>query len=404
MKDRIQFQQLPLTALQLEAPDNEKKISSKLLEDLQESIDRLPSHPKHKTAIRSALKEKVLEWQNNSGIARSLVITSSPVVPLTKIIYESLNGDKKNVHSQINTRDEDARTHDYDRIKKQLISQIESLDKQKRQLIIIPQLESCFLRCIGGLEVVETLREIIYEYPSLFWLIGCNSWAWKYLDCIYEVSRYLDDIMPLPPLNGEEMREWLQPVIDEIDIDWEEKPENENWNNSREKYLYKTQGWWQKLKIKASSNWQEEKEEETDTPQQKYFRNLAKFSSGIGTVGARLWLESLQSPVSEEDGNQSDRNQMSELQITKAKLPNLPSLNADDRYVIYSLLLHGRMSLPHLASSLGQSENEIKTRLPFLLQSGVVMRDRNMLSIEPAHYINLKATLSNHNFIVGEDL
>ena len=129
-----------------------------------------------------------------------------------------------------------------------------------------------------------------------------------------------------------------------------------------------------------------------------YFRfdNLAGISQGLPRVAASLWLKSLLYEPSEE-GNASAK-----IEQKKAKLPDLPNLLPEDRYILYSLLLHGYLSLSHLAVSLGESETTVQARVQFLLQTDVIERRHHFLNVVPAHYPKLRATLDYNNFLVGD--
>ncbi len=81
------------------------------------------------------------------------------------------------------------------------------------------------MRCIGGLEAIEALRDLVAGDSSRFWLIGCNSWAWQYLERIYQINAYLTNTVSLPPLKEEQMQEWLQPLMTKLNPDW--KADNE---------------------------------------------------------------------------------------------------------------------------------------------------------------------------------
>ncbi|MDJ0743712.1 MAG: hypothetical protein QNJ32_10160 [Xenococcaceae cyanobacterium MO_167.B27] len=58
------------------------------------------------------------------------------------------------------------------------------------------------------------------------------------------------------------------------------------------------------------------------------------------------------------------------------------------------------MSLPHLITTLETNASIVKNRTQYLLQNGVISKEQNLLSVNPAYYHQLKNTLSNNNFLV----
>ena len=82
-------------------------------------------------------------------------------------------------------------------------------------------------------------------------------------------------------------------------------------------------------------------------------------------------------------------------------MPELPELVATDFYLLYSLLLHGGMSLSHLALSMGKNQSLVKARTQYLLQAGVIYKEQDILMICPSYYPKLKSILNNNNFLVN---
>ena len=384
LKAKIKFPKLLPTELGLDSSINLDQLPLTISNSINQRIANLSSHSEHQTTVQSALKEALNKWRQQPESPNSLVILASPVSPLGRILSESAGGFQEDNLFQVKSLEWAVQPHDYNKIKTQLLSQFnpqESLPKatdletsvtekaeEFLKLLVIPRLEWCFLRSIGGLEIIEILRDLISSDTSQFWLIGCNNWAWQYLDQIYQVSAYLGETQALPALTGTQMKEWLQPVIDEIKLNWGE----------------------------------DIAQEDLESYQEKYFENLADISLGIETVGADLWIRGLQYPASQTDNLQDKGEELSSLTIQKARLPDLPNLIPEDRFLLYSLLLHGGMSLSHLALSLGQTESLVKTRVRYLLQTGVIRRESNLLIVNPSYYPRLKTILKNNNFLVDE--
>jgi hypothetical protein len=219
------------------------------------------------------------------------------------------------------------------------------------------------------LEAIEHLQEHVFRDPSQFWLIGCNNWAWQYLNYVCNVGAYLGEAVSLPTLSKTELREWLAPVLGVVDLDVG----------------------------------QNEGDEKAAKSQEQYFDNLADLSRGLSHVAAQLWLRSLRCESPESDEFQGEEEIVARVRQDKAELPDLPELLPEDLYLLYSLLLHGGMSLSHLALSLGESETTVQSRVQFLWHADIVERQRDWLWVNPAHYPRIRATLDSNNFLVGEE-
>ncbi|WP_228014887.1 hypothetical protein [Synechocystis salina] len=140
--------------------------------------------------------------------------------------------------------------------------------EQRTTVVVIPSLEQCFLRCISGWDGIGFLREITVHNPQYFWLIGCNSWAWDFLDFVGQISAYFDDVRPLPTLTGEMLQSWLTPLTEQ----WGTITTNEDLADPAST-------------DPASADDQEEVE--------VYWQSLADCSQGVSSIAAKLWLRSL---------------------------------------------------------------------------------------------------------------
>jgi hypothetical protein len=352
------------------------------VKSVKRAIADLPAPPTHQKAVQAAFVEAITRWRENPDAPNSLVILGSPLDEMSRLFRDTLEAWENEKGLRVRSVKSQMCPHDYAEIKTNFEVELgvgegfspDNPELEARQeTIVIPRLDWCFLRCIGGLEAIELLRDTIYKDASRFWLIGCNQLAWTYLDYVVQVSAYFQQTQLLPQLNGSQLQEWLQPARRE-------------------------------LKLYFNGSLDELDEEEQAKLQEQYFDRLANISQGITSVAANLWLRSLYSESPETDASDSpDADSNSTVQPIgqgKANLPDLPVLLPEDRYLLYSLLLHGGMSLSHLALSLGETESNVQARVHFLWLNDAIERDRNFLWVEPAHYPRISSLLAQNNFLV----
>jgi hypothetical protein len=336
-----------------------------IIQEFAEKINRL-SHPvDYTTSIQEVLKTALTNWQQNTNSANSLVVLGCPVEPIAGILQGSLTGELSKDLQVINPLGSWRRTTDASALVK-VIEEVLSSDPHQ-ELIVIPCLAQCFLRCIGGWEGIEFLQNAVVHDQSKFWLIGCNSWAWSFLDQVCQISAYLEEVHYLPQLKGKALEQWLAPVTQELAT--------------------------------------QDNEEDTNLADSK---SLASLADGVSSVAAFLWLQRLRmraadipDAVCESPG--VTQEMASNLQQTKPILPSLPDLTAIDRYLLHSLLVHGQITRTHLAFSLGESEQLVRSRVQMLLRAGVIIQQQEQLSLYPAYYPSLKTELNNNNFLIGKN-
>ncbi|WP_237395788.1 hypothetical protein [Okeania sp. KiyG1] len=178
--------------------DNEfDELPKNVISSLNQQIQALPCHPKYVKILQSTLEEALCQWQDNPE-DNELVILSSSIEPLSQIIQTALvNWSDENIRN-IKLLSWSNRPKDFLKIVSKLQNDLGLSAKldvdchsgKFQELVVIPCLEFCFLRHIHGLDGIEFLRNRIFQDHSRFWLIGCNSSTWQYLDYIYNIDSY----------------------------------------------------------------------------------------------------------------------------------------------------------------------------------------------------------------------
>ena len=375
---------------------------------LQNAIDSLPNPRSHRAAVRSKLAEAIAQWQEHEGAPNSLVVLGSPIEPLGKLVNEILAEWEQQHLWLIKSLSHSARPPNYSTIKSQLLEEIDrpqdvipaqgnhesrklaaAPSGERQVLMVIPDLSWCFLRCVDGLEEIEYLQDWLLNNRSQFWLIGCNHWAWQYLDAVCRLGSYFENTLSLPALQDFELKEWLTPVSETIQFDFGNGRDNQNNNLDVD----------------------DDNDEHWSSPsEQNYFEPLAKTSLGLSTVAARLWLLSLGIQEQEDKSANSDASEAEDnpsptlsLERTNLTLPNLPELTKDDRYLLFSLCLHGGLNLPELALSLGERQSRVRDQVQVLWRAGILACKKGLFEVNSVHYPRLRRDLVNNHFLIGGD-
>lgn len=351
--------QIKAQAEELEAKIKQKSLTPLTYDQINSlisQIEQLPTPQPYQATIYSRLLESLNHWRQGDTRQNSLVILGSPVEPLEKIIGKTLAECVDSVGNSTGAVGKMTRPH-YSQVK----SQLEQLVSSEPGIIFIPDLSWCFLRCVDGLEGIEFLKQLLLsQKQSHFWLIGCNYWAWQYLKVVSRLEVYCTDIAELPSLEGEVLHNWLTPVVETIDF--------------------------------AES-------EDVEEQFPKYFKRLAEVALGNSAVAAKIWLLSLGWEKAEEDNENSD-NQITMLEYPY--LPDLPHLTKQDRYLLFSLCLHGGLDLEALALSLGDSVSLVQDQVQRLWQLDFLWEYNHLLRINPAYYPKLLRDLDNNYLLMGE--
>jgi hypothetical protein len=332
----------------------------------------------------------------------------------------------------------------------QVYAEVEA-SRRPRSLIMIPSLSWCFLRCLDGLEAVQLLLDTISQDRTNFWLLGCNYWTWRYLDQVFQISAYFEQTKNLPKLKRAAIRKWLEPVDSKIEFN----PHESQIYFKPKQIVYTAE---------SGTNSENSSEDWVSRSQKLYFNSLLNVSTGLSRVAGRAWLRSLKydidygkevaaieenaspsTPQANGNGSNSDSSTnsqsnpnhagnpdnadsssngakevditaigniikqeeicgeaLSHIRRTRPTLPSLPKLTADDRYLLFSLVMHEDISLPHLAISLGDERGKVRAQVQKLSRAGMLEENHGIFSLNPAYYLALKNDLANNNFLIGE--
>ncbi|MEM7717547.1 MAG: helix-turn-helix domain-containing protein [Cyanobacteria bacterium P01_A01_bin.68] len=347
-------------------------VASKLIT----AVDKLPTDNPDLEVIQSSLDKAFEKWRNNPEVAdNSLVFLSSPVTTVSRILTEGLQDWSSEKQITLRPLEWICRPQEVEniaiRLRQQLGRGTLTANTKEPEVVVIPNLSWCFLRSVDGLEGIDYLQDVLLQDNSRFWVIGAGEVGWEYLNHVSHFKAYCGESLELPQLNPEQLQAWFEPVISEFEINF------------------------------AKPNIEFPKSDENQSYQNRYFSKLASLSEGVNTVAAQVFLHSMRYEYKDKDNQENDKNE-GILEAQNPDLPNIPRLDADEHYILYSVLLHGDLTLTALCESLGDERPFVKGRVQMLRRKGLIEQKNGILTINPIHYPRIKNELSNNNFIIYE--
>ncbi|MBE9043205.1 hypothetical protein IQ255_02070 [Pleurocapsales cyanobacterium LEGE 10410] len=340
---------------------------------LVDKIENLPSNPANREAIVSTLDEAFDRWRadpHNNNNNNSVVILSSPVVAVARILSQTLEEWSSQKQIPLNLLPFSARPTKVETIESKLKYYLES-EPQRLEALVIPNLSWCFLRSLEGLKGIEYLQSLLCNgSPDRFWIIGGGQVGWEYLNSVCNIEAYCGKVFALPEIEAARFREWFEPIINDLGIVFDDP--------SIDRKLLKG-----------------DKDNQTH-----YFEHLADISNGVSTVAVQAFLKSMRYEEADPEQNIEQDRIVAQTPV----LPELPELDSDDRYLLYSLLLHGDLTISALAESLGDTESQVQARVQVLRHEGAIEQRGQTLKINPIYYPKIKRNLAGNNFVIDEHL
>lgn len=434
-----------------------------IADDIIAETDKLPIPPQYETAIVEQLDKRISKWKEHpSMVPNSIVILGHPISSISRIMvgsiekYNSNQGGNlpvnlldwverppktKSIASQIKNKlgkseDTDADADDY-----KDGSGVDESEMTALNLAVIPNLSWCFLRSVEGLEGIDYLQDTLLRDRSQFWVVGSGQVGWDYLNSTLKLNAYCGSVMPLPALTGRDIQDWLTPLIERFEITFSDAAIHKRINQSKdllaeakvsiEHPVEAISDISQEVSATVQASLRAIKEEvlsEEDTEPENsalrdYFNRLADISDGVAIVALQVFIKSLRYKILEEEktgkpdvfsdipphldeDGEEDQTPRPEIKDDRAlvavmpKLPSLPELDQSDMYLLYSLMLHGDLTIVAVAESLGDAPQIVNNQVQFLRKAGIIEQRGEVIKVNPIHYPKLRRELAGNNFII----
>ena len=447
-------------------PEPEEALANlprEIADDIVAETDKLLVPKPYAEAIATRLSDMMNSWQGGpTMVPNSLVVLGHPISSISRVLIGGIEAysqttdqqlpvnlldwierppKSKDIATQIeqklgkpeHTKDDDA-YKDGGGVREEEMTEL--------NLAVIPNLSWCFLRSVEGLEGIDYLQDTLLRDRSQFWIIGSGQVAWDYLNSTLKLNAYCGSVMDLPTLSGEQIRDWLTPIIKRFDITFASAAIHKRINQPKDliseakaSIKHPTQAV-SNISQEVSATVQsslhaikdevlsDEPDDEETNAIQDYFERLASISDGVAIVALQIFIKSLRYKIveSEEDGEPSEfgdipprLNEQGEedhtlrpevksdrtLMAVTPKLPTLPDLSQSDMYLLYSLMLHGDLTVLAVAESLGDAPQVVNNQVQFLRKAGIIEQQGEIIKANPIHYPKLRRELSRNNFIIN---
>ncbi|WP_031432326.1 hypothetical protein [Methylomarinum vadi] len=255
------------------------------------------------------------------------------------------------------------------------------------RLWVLPHLESCYLRHAQGLKLMRRLFEMVLRGELGNGVIGCDSWAWIYLQRIWPLPEW--DVLTVQGFDGAR----LSRLFFHLAVD-----------NEGESVLFRNAGNGKIIALEASDA------EHEISPE---LSQLAVYCRGNVGLARMYWRERLKAePESERQHGKSEQEQnpprlaqdAAERCVWVADMPKepvLPSEKAEDMaFIMHVLLLHNGLPEAVLTQLLPLPHHRIMSLLLRLKDMGIVALRHDYWQITPLGYISVRDYLRSRDYML----
>lgn len=249
-------------------------------------------------------------------------------------------------------------------------------------LTAIPRLERWYLRHEQGLASVRALVERLVRQRRRT-LIGCDSWAWAFLQRAMGVEETLGKPLTVAP-----------------------------WDAGRLSELFHSSGLLQRLTFKQEANGGDvfppppadgDRNRSTPPETSQLLRNLAARARGNPGVALALWRNALRSRPEDDDRYvvaTTDRPTLWLATPSDLVLPQLPGgLQRLHQFLLHALLLHSGLPECCLLELLPYPADQVLRRLSELRAARIVVGDEEQWRVSESAYPAVRAQLQDEGFL-----
>ncbi|WP_442510707.1 hypothetical protein SH528x_002347 [Novipirellula sp. SH528] len=260
-------------------------------------------------------------------------------------------------------------------------------DESSGEILVVPHLEKWYLRHEDGLTLVRQLVEQLITRRNRV-LIGCDSWAWTFLQHAVGIEDILGPPLTLAPLDEARLDTWLRRTLPVGQIEFR--------RTSNEQPIFP--------ELTEAGNGSENEKAKPANGRSDILTSLAVVAHGNPGVARAKWNACLRTynPNSDESPSVARKTESVLWVVSPDKLtpPQFP-VDSDrmHRFVLHAVLLHGGLSLASLLAILPFSRDEIYRRVRELCRAHFLDEQDDVLRVNLVAYPIVRRDLQSEGFL-----
>lgn len=257
--------------------------------------------------------------------------------------------------------------------------------------VVIPQLAHWFLRHDNGLEVGRGLVEWICSAKQPVF-VGCQSWAWCYLNKAINLGTALPEPRVLAPFDGDKLTRWFEGLSPHA-------------GNARQVFREASSG---KVVLEPGSSSEGDKAAARNGNRSTLLAHIAARSRGLPEISWGLWRESILrfkkemvTDVARKTVVENEERTIWVPSWTLLDLPEVPFAPGHlPLFLMHTLLLHAGLPADVLPLLMPFSRAEIQRTLYELQLRRMVELEMDRWRVTAAGYPSVRGSLKNEGYLV----
>lgn len=260
-------------------------------------------------------------------------------------------------------------------------------------VVVIPELERCFIRHTDGLTLVRDFLDFVWERNQRY-IIGCNSWAWSYLSRVLSIDSQFRNPLILRPFDGQRLEHWFRSMAQ---------------TTCKHTLIFRQSDNGEAILTvnQADGNKKEKSETYRDKESSDLLKIIAARSNGIPLVAWAIWRNCLQISADAIIEDEAQRAAKMDQGLTiwvrpwaQTELPAIPhEISKTDVFVLHAVLLHGGIHEDVLPMMLSIQQSTAVKSLQRLLQAGLIKEENGLWRTTLSGYPAVKKYLAAEDYL-----
>jgi hypothetical protein len=321
-------------------------------------------------------------WQNNfpssfavvgeKGSGKSIFINmvEEQIIKKHDIIEVNFEGtvpDKHKIIAQISTALKISDIEDT----KELIEAIRR--KKKRVVVVLENIQDCYIRNISGFEGIEELLYLISETnKEILWTVSCTRYGWMFLDKVVNISNYFTHSAESDNLSADQIQELILRRHNASGYDLKFLPDE----------LSK--------KSRAFKKNLDDEEKSQEYLRNTYFEKLSKLSEGNPSTAMIYWIRSIR---------EYDETHFYINPFNFSSIERIENLDSSDLFALTAFVLHDSLFPEDLSKVMHQPLSESRLTVSRLATSSILIEGKEGYILNHLIYRQVVRVLKEANFI-----
>lgn len=265
---------------------------------------------------------------------------------------------------------------------------------RQNPVLVLPELERCYLRHAAGLTLIRNFMDFIWEKRHRY-VIGCNSWAWAYLNKALMIDSQFENPLVLKAFDGLRLEHWFRSIAQltcKHIVVFRQSDNGKAILTARQADEHKTT----------------DIEPTRDRDSSDFLKIIAARSHGIPLVAWAIWRNCLQ--ISEEENIEDEAQKAAErdkgLTIwvrpwSQTELPAIPyDISQTDVFLLHAALLHGGITEELISLLLSIEHATTIKSIQRLLKAGLIKEESGLWRVTLSGYPAVRNYLAAEDYLV----